>query len=87
MKHNDKYMFGKKEFREVTLSFFFHCRDIEINKTCLDIVSILCRYVVLENLSDSEREFFLEKIIYFLNSEYHEEYEAALDCIHNLMLS
>ena len=51
------------------------------------MISILCKRILLNSLGDKDGIEFLSKIIKYLGSEYHEEYEAALDCIHNLMLS
>ena len=69
------------------LQFFFDCLDPEINRNCLEIISVLCKHIILNNLDKKKSAKLTERIIHFLESDFHEEYEAALQCLHNLMLS
>lgn len=53
----------------------------------MEIVSVLCKHIILNDLPKNKARELAEKIIVYLESSYHEEYEAALESIHNLMLS
>jgi len=87
-KLNDRYMFEREEFLELMINFLFNSLDKEVCRLSLDSISILCKHIILEKLSGQKVEVrLLDKIIEYLGSDHYEEYEAALECIHNLMLS
>lgn len=87
VKENDSFIYSKKDIFKLILDYFFTCTDPEILKNCLEIVSVLCKHIILNELPKKKSVELTDKIICYLESSYHEEYEAALESLHNLMLS
>ena len=84
---NESFIFKHKKTNQLVLEVFFSCVDTEINRSVLDIVSILCKHILITSIPNKNSKVFCNKIIEYLNSESTEEYDAALECFHNLMLS
>jgi hypothetical protein len=84
---NDLLIFRHEKCFELLLKLFFNCVDSEITKYVVEVMSILCKYLIIPKLAKSCERKFMPRLIEFLNSDSFEEYEAALECMHNLMLS
>lgn len=84
---NDAFVYSKKDIFHLIVDYFFNCMDPEVLKNCLEIVSVLCKHIILNDLPKKKSKELTDRIIDYLESSYHEEYEAALESLHNLMLS
>jgi hypothetical protein len=87
VKENEPIIYKHKKINGIILDTFFSCLDQEVNRTVLDIVSVLCKQILIAAIPNKNSKQFCIKIIEYLGSEAQEEYEAALECFHNLMLS
>lgn len=84
---NEPLIFKHKRVNDIVLETFFTCVDPEINRSVLEIVSILCKHILISSIPNRNSSLFCSKIVDYLSSETHEEFESALECFHNLMLS
>lgn len=84
---NQEFIYQQKGILNFILDMFSSVLDDEIRRNCLEIVSVLCKFIILENLTVSRSENLMQQILQNLESDYHEEHEAALECLHSLMLS
>lgn len=87
IQQNEAFMFKHSKTNQLVLEVFFVCVDTDISRSILDIVSILCKHILITSIPNKNSKVFCSKIIEYLTSESPEEYEAALECFHNLMLS
>ena len=87
IKSNDVMIYKNEKCFNLVMGFFFNCIDPEITKNVLEIVSILCKHIVISNLEKEMQTSFIERVLDFLNSDNYDEYESVLNCLHNLMLS
>lgn len=87
VKDNDAFIYSKKGIFMLIVDYFFSCNDPEVLKNCLEIMSVLCKHIILNELPKKKSQELTDRIICYLESSYHEEYEAALESLHNLMLS
>lgn len=84
---NEIHLFKNKAVSNLILECFFTCVDGEINRSILDIVSVLCKHFLISSIPSQNSKLFCAKLVKYLDSEAHEEQESALECFHNLMLS
>ena len=84
---NEALIFKHKKVYSIVLDTFFTCLDQDINRAVLDIISILCKHILIATIPNKNSKIFCNKIIDYLASEVPEESESALECFHNLMLS
>lgn len=84
---NEVQLFKNKGVTNLILECFFTCIDSEINRSILDLVSVLCKHFLISSIPSEQSKLFCAKLVKYLDSEAHEEQESALECFHNLMLS
>lgn len=80
-------MVKNKKLNTIILDCFFTSSDTDINRSILDVVSLLCKHIVITSIPNKNSRLFSQKIIEYLASDVMDEYESALECLHNLMLS
>lgn len=53
---NQEFIFQQKGILNFILDMFSSILDEEIRRNCLEIVSVLCKFIILENLTPSRSE-------------------------------
>ena len=84
---NQEFVYQQKGILNFILDYFSSCLDEEVRRNCSDIVSVLCKHIILQNLTTERSQNLMKEIIKNLESDFHEEHEAALESLHSLMLS
>jgi hypothetical protein len=84
---NQEFVYQQKGILNFILDYYSSSLDDEVRRHSLEIVSVLCKHIILQNLTQERAQNLMNLIIHNLESDYHEEHEAALESLHSLMLS